>query len=221
MSQEPTDAPTTSSLGDGVPFAAAPVPEPKLPNWMLQICTPLHFERVLDFIRAKGVKTLACKEAGISPSALDTYFQSFPAERERLNMAFLEYRESLVVEATRRGVEGVDKPIFYKGDVVGHVTEYSDRLLEKMLDANGVTPKDPASAANNPANLNFDYNQLSFKAREEVRILMDRVKAIVKADLANQANTTIDITPNANGNSIGVKVNEANTMADDPPHEGE
>jgi hypothetical protein len=38
-------------------------------------------------------------------------------------------------EAYRRGVEGVDKPVFQKGECVGHVREFSDTLLIFMLKA--------------------------------------------------------------------------------------
>ncbi len=37
-------------------------------------------------------------------------------------------------EATRRGVEGVDKDVYYKGEVVGTERVYSDGLLGKLLD---------------------------------------------------------------------------------------
>lgn len=37
-------------------------------------------------------------------------------------------------EAVRRGVEGVDKDVYYKGEVVGQERVYSDGLLGKLLD---------------------------------------------------------------------------------------
>jgi hypothetical protein len=43
--------------------------------------------------------------------------------------------ELLIDEATRRAVEGVDKPIVYKGEVVGYEKEYSDQLLMCLLRA--------------------------------------------------------------------------------------
>jgi hypothetical protein len=38
-------------------------------------------------------------------------------------------------EAVRRAVEGVPRPVFYQGKVVGAVQEYSDELLIRMLKA--------------------------------------------------------------------------------------
>lgn len=56
------------------------------------------------------------------------------AERHR------DARESacdrLEEEARRRAVDGVERPIWQRGQVVGSVREYSDRLLEMLLRAN-------------------------------------------------------------------------------------
>ena len=41
----------------------------------------------------------------------------------------------LDAEARRRAVTGVDKPVYYKGEVVGSITKYSDRLLMFLLRA--------------------------------------------------------------------------------------
>ena len=38
-------------------------------------------------------------------------------------------------EAVRRAVEGVPRPVFYQGQIVGAVQEYSDELLIRMLKA--------------------------------------------------------------------------------------
>lgn len=38
-------------------------------------------------------------------------------------------------EAWRRGVEGVDKPVVYKGEITDTFKEYSDRMLELLLKA--------------------------------------------------------------------------------------
>jgi hypothetical protein len=43
------------------------------------------------------------------------------------------YRKKFIDELVRRGVEGVEKPVFHEGVIVGHVTEYSDKLLMEHL----------------------------------------------------------------------------------------
>lgn len=46
-----------------------------------------------------------------------------------------EAADRLEREAWRRGVEGIDKPITYQGQVTGTFKEYSDRMLELLLKA--------------------------------------------------------------------------------------
>lgn len=43
--------------------------------------------------------------------------------------------DALEMEARRRAVEGVQEPVFHKGEIVGSVTKYSDKLLEVILKA--------------------------------------------------------------------------------------
>ena len=49
--------------------------------------------------------------------------------------ALEEGTDLLEAEARRRAVTGIDKPVYYKGEVVGSITKYSDRLLMFLLRA--------------------------------------------------------------------------------------
>ncbi len=42
-------------------------------------------------------------------------------------------RESLIDEAMRRAYDGIEEPVFYKGDEVATVTKYSDSLLMFLI----------------------------------------------------------------------------------------
>lgn len=55
--------------------------------------------------------------------------------RAQWEEAEAEAVDSLQMEAWRRGRDGVEKPVFYKGEVVGYITEYSDNLLSFLLRA--------------------------------------------------------------------------------------
>jgi hypothetical protein len=41
--------------------------------------------------------------------------------------------ENLILEARRRACQGVKQPVFQRGEMVGEITVYSDRLLEVLL----------------------------------------------------------------------------------------
>ena len=44
-----------------------------------------------------------------------------------------EAGDRMVSEARRRAVEGVSRPVFYKGDICGLIQEYSDNLLMFLI----------------------------------------------------------------------------------------
>jgi len=44
--------------------------------------------------------------------------------------------EALEDEAIRRGKDGIEEPVFYQGEVCGHVRKFSDVLLMFALKAN-------------------------------------------------------------------------------------
>jgi hypothetical protein len=71
----------------------------------------------------------ACEAIGASKQSLYKLRQRDPAFAKAMDEAL---GRSIVViedEIARRAIEGVQKPIFQGGQLVGHVTEYSDSLL--------------------------------------------------------------------------------------------
>lgn len=72
----------------------------------------------------------------LKSAQVDTWRERDPVFRGAMLEAKLRFAESLESEAHRRAVIGVKKDVYYKGDVVGEVTEYSDQLLTTLLKAN-------------------------------------------------------------------------------------
>ena len=54
---------------------------------------------------------------------------------ERWNDAVEHGVDRLEEEAIRRAVDGVDRPVFFQGKIVGYTKEYSDTLLKFLLEA--------------------------------------------------------------------------------------
>jgi len=80
-----------------------------------------------------GQKKKACEAVGISGAQPRRWAQSdelFQQEYERAKFVAAEILED---EAHRRAVEGVDEPVWYKGEEVGSVKKYSDTLLIFLL----------------------------------------------------------------------------------------
>lgn len=86
-------------------------------------------------LRRHGIPAAAARAA--SPHAAGSAASSFYHLR-RMDPEFASAWEAALEEATagvelemhRRAVEGYDEPVYQKGELVGTVTKYSDRLLE-------------------------------------------------------------------------------------------
>lgn len=71
----------------------------------------------------------ACHAANISVECYRVHRRDDPEFAAAIDAAHETYTQTLRDEIHRRGVEGVDKPVFFKGSIVGYVREYSDSLL--------------------------------------------------------------------------------------------
>ena len=89
----------------------------------------------IEALRATGNVTRAARYAGRSRNQayhVRRHSEDFAAQWDE---ALEEGTDLLDAEARRRAVTGTDKPVFYKGEVVGSITKYSDRLLMFLLKA--------------------------------------------------------------------------------------
>ena len=120
---------------------------------------------VLTRLAIHGVMTTACREARCSYGTFKKWREQNPVFEEQVQLALRSASDRIVLEAHRRGVGGHDEPVIHQGQVQ-YVTEpvwdeaaqewkrqyvlgedgkpiplttkkYSDRLLEKMLEARG------------------------------------------------------------------------------------
>jgi hypothetical protein len=107
--------------------------------------TRAHQIAFLEAYGRLGTITAAATEVGISRSRHGEWIND-PVRHPDYEAAFEEADEiacdNIVDEIRRRGVDGVEKPIFGRAagknagtKIVGHVQEYSDRLLELLAKA--------------------------------------------------------------------------------------
>lgn len=89
--------------------------------------------------KAAGVSTSLVHKTWLCEGTLRQWTEEELAAAELFRELMYEAQEAatdlLEAEARRRGLHGIDKPIIYKGKIVGHMKEYSDRLLERLLEA--------------------------------------------------------------------------------------
>jgi hypothetical protein len=99
------------------------------------------FEALLDNLRLGYPVSIAIKRAGLTRSRTFELRATDDAFRAEWDSAYEEGTDAYVAEAARRAVQGIDKPVFYKGEMVRDkdtqqpimLKEYSDRLLEFLL----------------------------------------------------------------------------------------
>jgi hypothetical protein len=108
--------------------------------------TPERKNMYLAALAKHGLKTLARIEVGISQRTEERHRSEDPLFRAAMDEALRQYGAVLAKEIHRRGVEGVQEPVYGNiggqgggTGVVGWVTRYSDRLL--MVQAQRFEPE--------------------------------------------------------------------------------
>lgn len=94
------------------------------------------FKQILEDIKLFGSTEGACAKNGIPRDTFYTALRQHPQAKEAYQMARDEANWRIEQEIARRGIQGVRQPVFYKGDIVGHIEQYSDKMLELLAKAN-------------------------------------------------------------------------------------
>src|SRR5688572_27281205 len=97
--------------------------------------TPKIEERFLKQLAAGCTVSSAAKSIGTGRSTVYQWRDADVDFAQAWDDAIESGTDVMEDEAVRRAVHGVDRPIYYRGTVCGHVTEYSDDLLIRMLKA--------------------------------------------------------------------------------------
>ena len=91
--------------------------------------TEARQERYFAVLRETGEHEHAREEVGITAGAIHRTRKKNADFAEAEQEALRVYRATVGLEIHRRGVEGVQEPIFFNGVIVGWITRYSDQLL--------------------------------------------------------------------------------------------
>lgn len=97
--------------------------------------TPAVTAEYIEYLRRCGFKHRAAEAVGVSYQTMRNAENADPVFAQQVEDALDEYAEGLEQEADRRGKDGIDKPIFYKGERIDVVKDYSDQLLMFRLKA--------------------------------------------------------------------------------------
>lgn len=108
-------------------------------NHKTHLETQARKRRFLSLVRGEDGMPLsiraACDAIGMTRSTYMRWRETDP-EFETSYQEVLEDGTDLVEdEAHRRAIKGIDDPVYYMGEIVGHKTVYSDGLLTTILKA--------------------------------------------------------------------------------------
>ena len=92
-------------------------------------------EKFFATLAKLGTVGAACQAARYSRATVYRWRKEDEEFRRRWDEADEQYVELMEHEADRRAVKGTSRPVFYKGEKVGQVREYSDTLLMFRLKA--------------------------------------------------------------------------------------
>ena len=87
----------------------------------------------LEALANSGNVRVACNAAGIERSTAYRARTKDEAFKKKWDVAIDDAADLLEAEAYRRAIQGVDRPVFYRGIQVGTVRAYSDPLLIFLL----------------------------------------------------------------------------------------
>jgi hypothetical protein len=103
----------------------------------------------------QGTVLKAAETARVKRTAHYHWLKTDPEYAEAFEEAERLSADLLADEAFRRAVEGVKKPIYHKGEVVGYETVYSDVLLMFLAKARNRQKYDDRAAAGVPPEINI------------------------------------------------------------------
>lgn len=89
--------------------------------------------RFLDALRHNGNVSLSARMISSSRSAIYAFAAKNPAFQQSMKEAINEAREFLLGEAWRRALNGVERPVWYRGERIGTQVERSDSLLNTLI----------------------------------------------------------------------------------------
>jgi hypothetical protein len=95
--------------------------------------TDERVELFLATLSQGGTVTAAAEKANIGRRTIYDWKESDPEFAAQFEDAYQRGIAVLEDEAVRRAYHGVQRPVYQKGQIAGHVTEYSDSLLMFLL----------------------------------------------------------------------------------------
>ncbi|MDN3518069.1 hypothetical protein QWY84_10650 [Aquisalimonas lutea] len=93
-------------------------------------------DKLVELLAQTANLSACCAEVGVNRRTVYFAMEREPEFRERINQARDRACLEIEREMHRRGIQGIGKGVYYKGEKVGEEREYSDKLLMALAKAN-------------------------------------------------------------------------------------
>lgn len=120
----------------------------------------------------------ACEAVGISKQGVHNWRDSDPEFAAEWVRAVDLATEDLEKEARRRAHDGVDEPVFYQGEVCGHIRKFSDSLLMFTIKARKPEYRDK---------IQIDVNKLDADIERELALIAAGRQASSSGEVESEA----------------------------------
>jgi len=150
-------------------------------------------------VELHGGLARAADVCGCSTQIARVYAARVPDFGAAVREAVSRYRDSLVQEATRRAVDGVQVARFNRdGEAIGHITQFADGLLTKLIDRGDRIVGDlPSERNSGVSSLDATLVQkLSPEGRAALRIVLSELAGLLPTaeDMQNEGiSSAIDV----------------------------
>lgn len=145
--------------------------------------TPARKKAYLDSLAKHGETVLARVEVGISKRTEERHRAEDPLFRDAMDEALRKYGAVVSKEIHRRGIEGVQEPVYGNiggqgggTGVIGWVTRYSDRLLltQAQRFQADYTPKQKVEHTGSIKSEGLGLEDLSPESQDDLRRILER-----------------------------------------------
>lgn len=125
-------------------------------------------KKLLELVKRNGGNvSAAAAKVGVSPATVHYHQRVDPVFKDKLELSKLEAMNDVEEAITHRGLDGVDDPVFYQGEIVGSRKVYSDSLL--MERARALNPERYGRKSQVDINANVS---IEHKARSKLASLL-------------------------------------------------
>lgn len=152
--------------------------------------TPKRRKIYTEILARHGEPARAWVAAGVEKQTIDSLMKKDPTFILECEDAMEAYRAWISGMIELRGMDGVEKPIYHNGQLVGWTVEFSDRLAEMHAKRHIPEYRDKVTVTNEHSggvSLLSDLSKLPKVVREELRGLLEKIKVINEGQQVEEA----------------------------------